>query len=83
MYEVVLGSGARYSSKKPTGVWTNIAGWVPRPRQCSCAEHAAAIGSKGAKKPPNFPELGIGPKASKRFTPEGLHLELMRAMRLA
>ena len=81
MYEVVLGSGVRYSSKKPTGIWTNIAGWVPR--RCSCAEHAAAIGSKGAKKPPSFPELGVGPKASKRFTPEELHLELMRAMRLA
>jgi hypothetical protein len=80
MYEVVLGSGVRYSSKKPTGIWTNIAGWVPR--RCTCTEHGAAIGSKGAKKPPIFPELGIGAKAAKRWTPEELHLELMQAMRL-
>ena len=66
MYEVVLGSGVRYvyNSKGPTGIWTNIAGWVPRRCSCTeCAGHAAAIGSKGAKKPPNFPELGIAPKA--------------------
>ena len=89
MYEVVLGSGVRYSSRKPTGIWsfgfwTNIAGWVPR--RCSCAEHGAAIGSKVAKKHPSFPELGIciDAKAAKRWTPEELHvhLDLMQAMRL-
>jgi hypothetical protein len=80
MYETTMASAELYPSNKPTAIWTNVKGWVPRvcPRTGNHAPHEATIGGNTKKRPGVTRAMdSFTPWAAKRWTPQTLLHEIL------
>lgn len=77
--QVELDGSEKYPTAKPTGIWTNIRGWVPR--RCPGTPHCVHKGRWCASSAEQPTYSDFTDEALKNWLPEELQYDILRASR--